>query len=252
MWQFITQLVKQSEEKLVLLIGSGFILASFCEMSKQSGNWAFSLTHSPNWFLLVPGIVLLFFFLWYNRTPKLGSARVVKIDNGFSLNFDSDHTIEVIFGEIQALAPEKHGAIVLPANTTFDETCISDERSALGSFFLHHFPGAIPEMQSRIRDMAAEACGIPLAEFVEAPPGMTLILRNPMGTDYTVMLTAVTVVDPEKGIIADTTSLLSGVKEIFSLASHERLSKLAMPVMGTGHGGLDLKAALLRPGVGPR
>ena len=139
MWAFIEKFIQQSTDKIVLLSGVIFLLLSFCDICYQAEKWAFKLTKSPNWFLLVPGVLMVCFFFWYNRIRPLGSANVTKTQEGFRLQFDSNHFIEVVFGKIEDVVPAKHAAVVLPANTSFDHECIKDDRSALGSFFLKHF-----------------------------------------------------------------------------------------------------------------
>jgi O-acetyl-ADP-ribose deacetylase (regulator of RNase III) len=130
--------------------------------------------------------------------------------------------------------------VVLPANTLFDDECIRDERSSLGSFFLRHFPTGIDELQRQLRVRA----GIANGSQTTASPGTAVLLDKPHGTRHRVTVAAVTTVEQESGIHADTLSIVSAVKKVFKLASQSRISSLTMPVMGTGHGGLDFRAAL--------
>lgn len=95
-----------------------------------------------------------------------------------------------------------------------------------------------------IRDAALRTCGENEESFRSAPSGTTIFLDKPLGSAFRIMVTAVTTEDPQQGVTADTLSLISSVKQVFRLASQNRISSVTMPVMGTGHGGLDFKAAL--------
>lgn len=244
MWTFIGKIIQQPTDKIILISAVILLAVSFFDINLQAEKWAFKLTRIPNWYLFVPGAAMLCFFFWCNRIRPLGAANMTKTQAGFSLRFDSNHVIDVVFGKIEDVAPAKHAAVVLPANTSFDDECIKDDRSALGSFFLKHFPTAIDKLQAEIRAAAAAVNSTEIESFTEAPPGTTILLHKPMGTDFNVMVTAVTVIEPDKGIAADTATILASIKQVLRKASVHRISSIAMPVMGTGHGGLDFKSAL--------
>lgn len=174
--------------------------------------------------------------------PKLSSTQ--KIPSGFQLKLLPDLKIDIVRGQIQDMSVNaNHGAFVLPANSTFDDACIRDDRTALGSFFLNHFSKNITSIQSLIRNEASKALGVPVEKFREAPPGKTIFLDKPMGSQFRIFITAITRV-ADKGISADTLSLIAAVKSILEISSKHRISELCMPVLGTGHGGLDFSCAL--------
>ena len=143
MWTTIGKIIQQSTDKIILILAVALLAISFCDVSLQAEKWSFKLTRIPNWYLFVSGSALLCHFFWSNRIRPLGDAKITKTQAGFRLRFDSNFVIDVNFGKIEDISPENHSAVVLPANTSFDDECIRDSRSALGSFFLKHFPGAI-------------------------------------------------------------------------------------------------------------
>jgi hypothetical protein len=244
MLKVLKAIIDASIDKLVLMVSFVLILLSFDPIHYQEKHFDFYLRANPNLFLFLPGIVLLFFFLWQNRGKQLGIASIKNIDNGYRLLFDFNHSISVVTGKIEDFGGGEHAAVVLPANTSFDDQCIRDNRTALGSFFLRHFPTGVGEIQKLIRDEAIKDLGKTGQDFISAPSGTTVFLDKPFGSLFRVMVTAVTTADPDQGITADTLSLLASLKQVFKMASQKRISSLTMPVMGTGHGGLDFKAAL--------
>lgn len=81
------------------------------------------------------------------------SPRVQKITNGLQIKLSADQIIDVVVGEIQEISVDtSHGAVVLPANTSFDDECIRDKRSALGAVFQKHFPNSIEQVQQLIKE----------------------------------------------------------------------------------------------------
>jgi O-acetyl-ADP-ribose deacetylase (regulator of RNase III) len=243
--KWLQSIIDASLDKLLLIAGFVFTVLAFDPVRYSNKAWDFSLKPSPNLFLFVPGSVLLGFFLWWkHREQHFYGASAKKIEGGYQLQFRSDHSISVATGKIEDFAGGEHAAVVLPANTSFDDQCIRDSRTALGSFFLKHFPNGIAEIQDLIRAAAKEVTGKTKKTFCAASPGTAILLDKPLGSALRIIVTPVTTADPEHGISADTVSLISAVKQVFKLACQNRISSLTLPVMGTGHGGLDFKAAL--------
>jgi O-acetyl-ADP-ribose deacetylase (regulator of RNase III) len=176
---------------------------------------------------------------------KPSAGAVSRIDGGFRLLLSAQHSIDLITGAIQDACPDKHhGAVVLPANTAFDDACINDLNSALGAYFQTHFKSQIAEVQALIQDYLAAAYPVNGAKPAVYPPGTTVYLDCPLKTGRRIIIAAVTEKIPGAGIRADTLSLVASLKGIMRLASDKRIADLWMPVMGTGHGGLDFSVAL--------
>ncbi len=89
-----------------------------------------------------------------------------------------------------------------------------------------------------------KACGQAKETFKQAPIGTAIYLKNPLGSNFNIIVVAVTSITPEQHIHADTISIVAAIKQIFNLAAQNRLTTVIMPVLGTGHGGLDFKSAL--------
>ena len=132
----------------------------------------------------------------------------------------------------------------VPANTAFDDACINDRNSALGAYFQTHFKSRIPEVQALIRDELQAAHPPDGTSLGTYPPGTTVYLDCPLKTAHRIIVAAVTEKIHGAGIRADTLSLIASLKGIMRLASDKRIAELWMPVLGTGHGGLDFSVAL--------
>jgi O-acetyl-ADP-ribose deacetylase (regulator of RNase III) len=175
--------------------------------------------------------------------PTTGT--VSRIDGGFHLTLSPGHSIDLVTGAIQTVSPDAdYGAVVLPANVSFDDACISDTRSALGAYFQTHFKSRIPEVRALIREQLGtdhiKTGGSPCTY----PPGTTVYLDRPLKTRHRIMIVGVTEEIAGTGIQADTLSLIASLKSVMRLASSRRIAELWMPVMGTGHGGLDFSVAM--------
>lgn len=244
MWKAVTEFCKQSTDKILCIFAGLFLLLAFCDLSYQKETWSFSLQAVPNWMLVLLGCGFVTLFLLRNRVSKGSKVRGKKVENGFEVRIDSRHLVRIITGGIEDCQPGDHRAVVLPANTAFDDECIRDTRSALGSFFMAHFPSGIEDIQGAITTAAREICSPDAEGAIDAPVGTTIVLRKPLGSDFNILVTAVTTIDEKAGIQADTLSVIAAVKQVLRVASQNRISAIAMPVLGTGHGGLDFKVAL--------
>ncbi len=175
--------------------------------------------------------------------PSAGT--VTRIDGGFRLLLSPQHSIDLVTGSIQEARPDaNHGAVVLPANTTFDDECIKDLNSALGAYFQTHFKSHIAEVQKLIQEDLGAAHPTTGTSSGAYPPGTTVYLDRPLKAGHRIIIAAVTEKIHGAGIRADTLSLIASLKGVMRLASDKRIAELWMPVLGTGHGGLDFSVAL--------
>lgn len=251
MWAAIKEMFRTSGDRLCLVFGVAFVAMSFASLS-LGDKWIFALTASPNWFLLLIGLALLVgwalqaFLLSLLTGPGRPRHRVRRTGAGLRIELPADRWIEVIPGSIQEQASaDQHTGVVLPANTAFDDECISDKRSALGAFATRHFSKTAAEIHALIRAELARALGKDAADLPDQCTfGQTVFLDRPFGTHHRLIIVAVTRVSTEDGIRADTDSVLAAVRGSFREAATRRLSRLFMPVLGSGHGGLTLSMAL--------
>ena len=171
----------------------------------------------------------------FSRNSDLNKGITIKV---------GETTIRIALGDIAKVTiTDSRRAIVLPVNTSFDDECITDKRSALGSFFLAHFPTEISNVSKKIK------CALKNSDHQckngTYPPGTTIVMPPPFDRPCTLLITASTTVGKGVGITSDPTSVCECVKNIFAHAADIRLDTIYLPVLGSGHGGLDKYEALL-------
>lgn len=158
-------------------------------------------------------------------------------------------TIEVSHGLIQDAASDEEIGIVLPANEFFDDDCVNDPKSALGAFVQHFFHGEVPAFQH----LMAQALERRPTTLVEKRPGVTarsygvgecVVLDRPLGRPLRILLVAVTTDRHPMGLHSDMRCLVDGVRNVLVEAHQHRIARLAMPLLGAGHGGLTPEHSL--------
>lgn len=240
----VRYIVNAPHVNIMLLFGLILVVLAFL---KLDGLKTFSLTGSPNWIMLIIGVILLFgspiIFVLTREERRIN--RKAKIEKGLSFSFN-ELSVNLKVGEIQNVdLSSKNYAVVLPANTTFIDDCITDEKSALGAFFLKHYSKKIPHEVSKDIERALKNHGYEKNENGSYPPGATIILPKEYDTPAKCILTASTIRRERLGIMAYPSTICECIRRIFELTADKKIEKIYMPVIGSGHGGLDINDALL-------
>jgi len=241
---FLKSLIERPIDTLVLIGAVALLLVSFISFSLINGQSAFEINAKPNAYLFGPGCLLLILFIWRNRRQTGISANENR-DYAYRLEIDSDHLITISKKDISDIVGDQYSAFILPANTSLNDTCITDDRSALGSFFLRRFPAKISEMQELIARKAREVLSLEEHALIDVQPGFSLLLRNVGGSVDNVIIVAVSENIGSYGIQATTNSIVQSVKNAFRIASENGFSTINMPIIGTGHGGVDFSMSLM-------
>jgi len=135
-----------------------------------------------------------------------------------------------------------NSVIVLPSNTKFDDDCITDSKSALGSFFRTHYADKIDIAKTTITETARIEYKYITNDNFEL--GSTIILPEPFNNITTVAISAVTTRLQRTGFTTDLRAISLIIKNIFELTSDKRIDTIIIPVLGSGHGGLDINFAI--------
>ena len=159
--------------------------------------------------------------------------------------------IYIRFGRIEDCDASNAGcAVALPANEFFDDECIKDTRSALGSYIQHEFPNRIDEIQAQIREGLTGS----KTEQVESEPdrqrpsygiGKCVYLDGPLSSGRRILLVSVTTKRAGVGLHSEARYLFAATKALCQTMNDHRLTDLHLPVMGSGHGALEGELALL-------
>jgi O-acetyl-ADP-ribose deacetylase (regulator of RNase III) len=191
---------------------------------------------------IIAGLALYYFrrFEEYRRINKKAT-----VQKGIVLKFNN-LSIDIKEGEIQNIGTvNRNSAVILPANTTFIDDCITDAKSALGAFFLKHYSDKIPQKVSEDIEKALENFGYKKDEDGSYPPGTTIILPKEYNTPAKCIIAASTIRKEKVGIMAYPSTICECIRQIFEITADKKVERIYMPVIGSGHGGLDMNDALL-------
>jgi len=153
----------------------------------------------------------------------------------------NDTVIVLQIGNIEdrCLYSEK-SVVVLPANTAFNDDCITDKNSALGAFFSTHYLAQLEEAKTTIISTASRECKRFAENENEYALGSTILLPVPFNSLTAVAISAVTTRQSCIGISADLCSIVLTIKKIFEITADKKIDTIVMPAIGSGHGGVSL------------
>lgn len=159
--------------------------------------------------------------------------------------------VQVSFGKIEEFdCSDDNCLVALPANEYFDDECIHDKRSSLGAFMQHHFKERIQDIQDLVRDSLKDEP----KEIVNKKPtetaasygvGKCVYLNAPMSTNLRVAMVSVTTQRANEGLKADASYIYKAASSLLQLMANNRLSRLHVPILGSGHGGLRQEVSLM-------
>jgi hypothetical protein len=188
--------------------------------------------------------------LLHERDAPILSSGVVRGDREYAARLERTQ-LRIRFGDICDCDATTVGAVVaLPANEFFDDACMEDTRSALGAYMARHFPGKVKDMQALLVERLAD---VP-SELVERERNdrrssygvaRCVYLSDAFGCRQRVMFTSVTTKRTGVGLRCESRYLFAAMKSICREMRDYRLSDLYVPLMGSGHGGIEPELALL-------
>lgn len=228
---------------VLCVVGVTLIAISFLDYDKTNGLTLHGQIHAgpaiAGFILMLVGVLL--FSMTNGTRPKnirLDYKKGVEIKRG-------DLTIRIQAGEIQSIVPSTRNAvIVLPANTTFVDDCATDKRTAMGAFFLDRFPEKVVELPALFLKILA-ANGLQPDESGQFTAGTTIILPDDFAKPAKVVITASTIRMAGAGITSSPHVICSCVEGILKCTADQRVDSIYLPILGSGHGGVDRGMALL-------
>ena len=228
---------------VICVSGVALIFISFLDYDKSNGLALHGQLHATpaiaGFVLVIVGVVL-FYLTNRNKTKnvRLDYNKGVEINR---LNLK----IRIKSGEIQSVdTTNRNSAIVLPANTTFVDDCATDKRTALGAFFLNRFPEKIPVLPTLFTDILA-AKGLFADKSGQFLAGTTIILPDDYAKPAKIIVTASTTRLSGTGITSNPHVICNCVESILKCTADQRVDTIYLPILGSGHGGVDRGMALL-------
>ncbi|MCL5422504.1 MAG: hypothetical protein M1461_08560 [Nitrospirae bacterium] len=228
---------------VLCVAGVALIGISFLDYDKTNGLTLHGQIHVGP---AIAGLILMFAgaLLFYRTNGCRSKNGLLDYNKGVEIQ-RGDLTIRIQIGEIQSIAAAtRNSVIVLPANTTFIDDCATDKRTAMGAFFLDRFPdkvAALPDLFSKI--LAVN--GSHPDEDGQFTAGTTIILPDDFAKPAKVVVTASTIRMAGSGITSSPQVICSCVEGILKCTADQRIDTIYLPILGSGHGGVDRGMALL-------
>ncbi len=242
------EIIVASPVGIMFLFGAALILVPFVHYDEIE-SWRFPVCPSGLiWLIPFFGLVLLViatiiccklatskpFFKWLDikKNPV-----ILKFGN---------FIVNIKVGKIEELSGcDKAVAVVLGVNTIFIDDCISDAHSAFGAFNSTHCLSKIEQLRDFIKKQLELNHYEPDSDGAY-PIGTTLNLTSFYDKiPVNVFLTASTIKKKSVGFKANPASICECIRQVFEQTADQRISKLRMPILGSGRGGLPINTALL-------
>jgi hypothetical protein len=161
--------------------------------------------------------------------------------------------IRVVNGRLEDyMGASPYSAVVLPCNEYFDDRCVDDARSALGAYANRVFEGQVADFVSLMKDECKNNLGPGTTQqktdqesAVSFGVGRCVLLITPLGRAVPVALISTTTQRSGQGLSSRISYLFAGVNDLISLLANQRINEVVMPLLGSGHGGLDPPLALV-------
>jgi hypothetical protein len=228
---------------LLCIAGILLVAAAFVDYDKLNGLVLHGQVHvgpaAAGLVLILVGAILFYRTNGVRRKAvRLDHTKCIEIKRG-------KLTIRIQIGEIQAISSASQtSAIILPANTTFVDDCATDKRTAMGAFFLGRFPEMVATLPT-VFEKELAALGLNADAHGQFVPGTTIILPEAFAKPAKVVVTAATTRMAGAGMVSNPCMICSCVEGILRATADQRVDTLFLPILGSGHGGVDRGMALL-------
>jgi hypothetical protein len=177
-------------------------------------------------------------------------ARVKESKNALSTKVGGCE-VRIVSGRIEDYAGAAGMAVVLPCNEYFDDRCVDDTRSALGSYVNRAFDGQASAFSSLMKSECKKRFGAGIEQQKTADEraesfgtGRCLLLVKPLNHSVPIALVATTTQRAGHGLASRISYLFDGMSNLLASLANERINEIVMPLLGAGHGGLDPPLAL--------
>lgn len=213
---------------------------------------------TPNFTALVIGIIFLLIsiIIFFELGVDIFNLNTIKIKNlkndGLCVQIERA-CILIHFSKIEGIEKKADAVVVLPSNEYFDDDCIKDKKSSLGAYIDKYFKNQIPEFQRAVSKELTEK-NVPFTEQNKKegePPqnsygiGTSILLTKPINTSETVLLVSVTEQRAGLGLYSNISFVYKAVNGIYKKVIDNRIRNIYVPLLGSGHGGLNKRVALL-------
>jgi Domain of unknown function (DUF6430) len=186
--------------------------------------------------------VLLEFLSKKNRLAASGSF---SSGNESLPIFFGNLQVDVRFGKIEESTTSD--AIALPVNEYFDSDCLKDPKSSTGAYFLGRFRDQFAQveqvLQTALSDLKSQSIEKNVGEVAKSyGTGIAVPLAFP---GRLIFLISMSRQRPGRGIHCYEDFVFAGVRSLNELCHRYRVQSLDLPLLGSGHGGMIPRRALI-------
>ncbi len=222
-----------------LFIGGGIIVILLAKTSFGS-SWLPQFPVPFDWTLGIIGIssvaVGLILYFTVERGLSINIKKVKK--EGIEFKFGA-LKLRIKSGQIEDYYCDNCSAMVLPVNTSFVDDCRTDSKSVMGSIVLKYYTNKLDSIQKDIEDTLKNN-GIK-----EPQPAETILMPNSYNKPCLLILTATTIKKPKEGIRSTPEIISKCIANVFQITADKKINNIYLPVLGSGHGGLDVFDSLI-------
>jgi Domain of unknown function (DUF6430) len=236
--EHISGILNAPVANILIVAGALFDFFSFFSIDFSKGVFPNTSISWPAiiWGTFLVGIGIAVFYL-KNSLP------LIRIDFKKGQTFTLNQTkVSIQTGRIESVScPDNNCAVLLPANTSFIDDCITDANSALGAYVQKNFPDRLDGLKKAIKQALSST---PKNSTGNYPPGTTILMPTPFDRP-SILLTASTIRSEKSGIKAFPSSICESIDQAFKITSDKKITTLYMPILGSGHGGMNINDALI-------
>ena len=223
---------------LIIVLGAIFFTISF--LTYNTIGFHFPAESPKLLFIILGGIfIVLGIVIHFIQLDK----QTKKLKDKTTLKFNST-TLTIKIANIQ---DEDNltidSAFVLPANNTFVDDCVTDYKSALGSFFNKHHSDKIPTFNQKLKEILHTQNILPF-DGIHYEPATVLILPEEFSIKSKVILVASSIRNSGRGFHTNPAIISESILNVFKETADKRISTFFIPVIGSGHAGLEITQAL--------
>lgn len=250
MSDFFKEIIKKIP---ILLIAGGliFIAIAFIDFEELTKFKIKSELKTVSWILFSFSVLLILmglawaYFEVNEFSFKSSKYKLKRInDDKYSIIFQQGivHTINIIYDKINNFENyDKNTLVILPANDKFDDECVDDRKSVLGSFTNSLYPTGNSEFKEVIKKELGKR------ENNRFDIGSWIYLHNlkSENSEFNVGIVAVTHLLENGNILAYSENIMLAFKGIHKIMTQKRIKNVFIPLVGSGHGGLTPDLSLL-------
>jgi len=184
---------------------------------------------------------------------SLHRIRISKIKNESIYTEIGKTNLIIRFDKLENVVKKENSVVVLPANEYFDDECIKDSKSALGAYLDKYFRNNLDQFQKLVNDKLAQSCSECTLQKKKEDDGeqksygigCCVFLDKPLNSAEKILLVAVTEQRAGLGLYSNISFVYKAVNEIYRKIIDHRIKNVYIPLLGSGHGGLNKRIALL-------